>query len=80
MFICGIALELGRALGRLRGGAMSESKRMSKLEERAVQRLLSAAIGDPSPSRANRALDVLIRRLLLLQHSVKAEGRKTRPR
>lgn len=80
MFICGIALELGRALGRLRGGAMSESKRMSKLEERAVQRLLSAAIGDPSPSRASRALDVLIRRLLLLQHSVRAEGRKPRSR
>jgi hypothetical protein len=57
---------------------MTGPKRLSKLEERATQRLLTAAIGDPSPSRANRALDELIRRLLLLQHLLKAEARKTR--
>ena len=54
---------------------MARSKRMSTIEQRVTQRLLATAMADPSPSRASRALDELIRRLLLLQHLIEVEGR-----
>jgi hypothetical protein len=56
---------------------MARSKRMSTLEQRVTQRLLATAMADPSPLRANRALDELIRRLLLLQHVIEVEGRNS---